>query len=133
MNLKPFNTPPILLTVTTTTNLVNPAAASGGVNAGSSAQYIIPRMLYFSNRTNAAIFVALWKGATGANASGTEYIAAGVATAGALNANTGLSIPANGVIGYPLYGRFDSTDFLVGGASASGVVMILMGEVGTSG
>lgn len=133
MNLKPFNTVPILLTVTTTTNLLNPAAASGGVNGGSSGQYIIPRMLYFSNRTNAAIFVALWKGATGANASGTEYIAAGVATAGALNANTGISIPANSTIGYPAYGRFDTTDFLVGGASASGVTLIVMGEVGVAG
>jgi len=41
MTNKAFRFGPIALTTTLTTNLLNPATATGGVNAGSSSQYII--------------------------------------------------------------------------------------------
>ncbi|MFA7279109.1 MAG: hypothetical protein WC100_03345 [Sterolibacterium sp.] len=122
MNNKAFNFGPIALTSTLTTNILNPAAASGGVNAGSSAQYIILRHIRILNKTAGAVTFSLWKGATGANAAGTEVI------------GTALSIAANSA--YDWYGmmRFDAADFLVGGASANTSLSIQgEGEVGVAG
>ena len=80
---KLFNFGPIALTATTTTNLLNPATATGGVNGGSSAQYIILRHIRVVNKTAGAVTVSLWRGATSANAAGTEV------------AFQGTSVPAN--------------------------------------
>jgi hypothetical protein len=119
---KPFRFGPIALTNTLTTNLLNPPAASGGVNAGSSAQYIIMRHIRIVNKTGGAVAFSLYLGATGANAAGTEVI------------GTSLSVPANSA--YDWYGamRIDAADFLVGGAAANTSLVISgEGEIGVAG
>ena len=116
-----FRFGPVALTTTTTTNLLNPPTASGGVNAGSSAQYIILKHLRIVNKTAAAVNFSLWLGATGANAAGTEVI------------GQGLSVAANA--SYDYYGlmRLDAADFLVGGASANTALSIMgEGEIGVA-
>lgn len=131
---KTFRFGPIALTTTTTTNLLNPPTATGGVNGGASAQYIILRHVRIVNKTNAAAFAALWLGATGANTAGTEVIAGGAATAGALNANTGVSVAANSYIDWYGLLRLDSTDFLVGGTNTATALTIEgEGEIGVAG
>ena len=119
---KIFRFGPIALTNTTTTNLLNPATATGGVNAGSSAQYIVLRHVRIVNKTAGPVTFSLWLGATGANAAGTEVI------------GQGTSIAANS--NFDWYGmmRLDAADFLVGGASANTSLSIEgEGEVGVSG
>lgn len=131
---KTFRFGPVAVTTTTTTNILNPPTASGGVNAGSSAQYIILRHVRVTNRTNAAVNIGLWLGATGANTAGTEVIFGGAASAGALTASTGVACPANSYLDW--YGalRLDSTDFLVGGASSANALVIEgEGEIGVAG
>lgn len=119
---KQFNFGPIALTATLTTNLLNPAAASGGVNGGASGQYIILRHIRVVNKTAGAVTVSLWKGATGANAAGTEF------------AFQATSVPANSYVDWYGAARFDTTDFLVGGASAGTSLSIQgEGEVGVAG
>ena len=122
MQNKAFNFGPIALTATLTTNLLNPAAATGGVNGGSSAQYIILRHIRVVNKTAGAVTFSFWLGATGANAAGTEVV------------GIGKSVPANDYIDWYGYMRLDSTQFLVGGASA-GTSLSLQGEgeVGVAG
>ena len=122
MQNKAFNFGPIALTATLTTNILNPAAATGGVNGGSSGQYIVLRHVRVVNKTAGAVTVSLWRGATGANAAGTEFLWQAT------------SVPANSYI--EAYGtwRFDTADFLVGGASAGTSLSIQgTGEVGVSG
>jgi len=131
---KTFRFGPVALTTTTTTNLLNPPTATGGTNAGSSAQYIILRRVRVVNKTNAAANFALWLGATGANTAGTEVIAGGAATAGALNAGTGVSVAANGFFDWYGILRLDAADFLVGGAGTTTALTIEgEGEIGVSG
>lgn len=119
---KTFRFGPIALTATLTTNLLNPATAAGGVNGGSSSQYIIVNHIRIVNKTAGAVTASLWLGATGGNAAGTEVIAQGT------------SVPANSYIDW--YGklRLDAADFLVGGASAGTSLSIQgEGEVGVAG
>ena len=119
---KLFRFGPIALTTTLTTNLLNPPTASGGVNAGSSAQYIILKHLRIVNKTASAVNFSLWLGATGGNVAGTEIV------------GQGLSIAANA--SYDYYGlmRLDAADFLVGGASANTALSIQgEGEIGVAG
>lgn len=118
---KTFRFGPIALTATLTTNLLNPATATGGVNAGSSSQYIILKHIRVSNKTAAAVTFSLWLGATGANAAGTEVV------------GTGVNVAAHSA--YDYYGilRLDAADFLVGGASAATSLTIAgEGEVGVA-
>ena len=122
MNNKVFRAGPLALTNTLTTNILNPATATGGVNGGTSAQYIIMQHIRIVNKTAGAVTFSLWIGATGANAAGTEFI------------GIGLSIAANQP--YDWYGkaRLDAADFLVGGASAATSLSITIeGEVGVAG
>lgn len=119
---KTFRFGPLALTTTLTTNLLNPPTASGGVNAGSSSQYIILKHIHFVNKTGGAVSFSLWLGATGANAAGTEEI------------GTGKLVAANDV--YDWWGllRLDAADFLVGGASANASISIQgEGEIGVAG
>lgn len=119
---KTFNFGPVALTNTLTTNILNPAAASGGVNAGSSGQYIILRHIRIVNKTAGAVTFSLWRGATGANAAGTEVI------------GTAMSIAANSAFDWYGMMRFDTSDFLVGGASANTALSIQgEGEIGVAG
>jgi hypothetical protein len=119
---KVFRFGPVALSNTYTTNVLNPATASGGVNAGSSSQYIVLRHIRIVNKTGSAATFRLWLGATGANAAGTEVV------------GYDLSVAANSA--YDWYGamRLDAADFLVGGASALTTLTIQgEGEVGVSG
>jgi hypothetical protein len=122
MQNKAFRFGPLALTTTLTTNILNPAAASGGVNAGSSAQYIILKHIRIVNKTASAATFSLYLGATGANVAGTEVI------------GLGSSVPANSYVDW--YGalRMDAADFLVGGAGTTLALVIQgEGEVGVSG
>lgn len=104
---KKFRTGPVALSNTLTTNILNPAAATGGVNAGASGQYIVLNHIRIVNKTGGAVTCSFWLGATGGNVAGTEVI------------GQGLSVAANSFIDW--YGalRLDTADFLVGGASAA--------------
>ena len=119
---KLFRFGPIALTTTLGTNLLNPPTASGGVNAGSSSQYITIKHLRIVNKTASAVNFSLWLGGTGGNVAGTEVI------------GQGLSVAANA--SYDYYGlmRLDAADFLVGGASANTALSIQgEGEIGVAG
>lgn len=122
MQNKKFRFGPIALTNTLTTNLLNPPAASGGVNAGSSGQYILLRHLRIVNKTSSNATFSLWLGATGANAAGTEVV------------GTGLIVAANQAFDWWGDLRLDTADFLVGGASANTTLTIQgEGEIGVAG
>lgn len=119
---KVFRFGPIALTNVSTTNLLNPAAATGGVNGGASSQYIVLKHIRVVNKTGGAVTCSFWLGASGANAAGTEVI------------GIGLSVPANSYIDYYGLLRLDAVDFLVGGASlATSLSITGEGEVGVSG
>ncbi|MES2295349.1 MAG: hypothetical protein V4527_18780 [Pseudomonadota bacterium] len=122
MQNKAFRVGPLALTNTLTTNILNPATATGGTNAGSSSQYIILRHIRIVNKTGGAVTFSLYLGATGANTAGTEII------------GTALSIAANSAYDWYGYLRLDAADFLVGGASASTSLTFQgEGEVGVAG
>jgi len=119
---KTFRFGPVALTTTLTTNILNPPTASGGVNAGSSGQYIILKHIRISNKTAVAATFSLWLGATGANVAGTEVI------------GTGKSVPANDYIDWYGILRMDVADFLVGGAGTATALTIQgEGEIGVAG
>jgi len=107
MQNTPFRFGPLALTNTLTTNLLNPATTTGGVNMGTPNTYILLTHIRIVNKTAGAVTFSLWLGATGANAAGTEVI------------GQGKSVAANDV--YDWYGRLKIkvADFLVGGASAN--------------
>ena len=116
-----FRFGPVAMSATLTTNILNPATTTGGVNSGATATYILLRHIRIVNKTAGAVTFSLWLGATGANAAGTETI------------GQALSVAANSA--YDWYGlmRLDSTDFLVGGASAGTSLSIEgEGEIGVS-
>ncbi len=119
---KTFRLGPLALTNTLTTNILNPATATGGVNGGASAQYIILKHIRITNKTAGAVTFSLWLGATAGNVAGTEVV------------GTGYSVAANS--SFDWYGilRLDAADFLVGGASAATSLTIQAeGEVGVAG
>lgn len=120
---KKFNFGPLALTTTYTTNILNPAAASGGTNAGSSGQKIYLTKITVTNKGAASSF-RLYKGATGANAAGTEICA--VDRVAAANADTEIWL------GNPLI--LTTSDFLVGGAADTTRLTIRgEGEIGVDG
>jgi len=119
---KTFRFGPVALSAVLTTNLLNPPAAAGGVNAGASPQYIVLKHLRVVNRTGLAVPFSMWLGATGANAAGTEVI------------GQGQVVTANS--SYDWYGllRLDAADFLVGGAGTANALSISgEGEIGVAG
>lgn len=119
---KRFRFGPLALTVTLTTNILNPPTASGGTNGGSSSQYIVLNHIRIVNKLASVATFSLYLGATGANAAGTEVI------------GIGKSIAANDV--YDWYGslRIDAADFLVGGSNTSTALTIQgEGEIGVAG
>lgn len=119
---KVFRFGPIALTNTLTTNILNPPTATGGVNGGSSSQYIVLKHIRIVNKTVGAVTFSLWLGATGANAAGTEVI------------GQGLSVAANSFVDWFGLLRLDAADFLVGGASAATSLSIEgEGEIGVAG
>ena len=119
---KTFRFGPIALSAVMTTNLLNPPAASGGVNSGASGQFIILKHLRIVNKTGASATFSMWLGATGANVAGTEVI------------GQGQEVLRN--TSYDWYGalRLDVADFLVGGASSAGTLTVCgEGEIGVAG
>ncbi len=119
---KTFRFGPIALTTTLTANLLNPPTATGGVNAGSSSQYIILRHIRISNKTTSAATFSLWLGATGANAAGTEVI------------GTAAPVAANSPVDWYGMLRLDAADFLVGGSgTATALTITGEGEIGVAG
>ncbi len=116
---KIFKFGPVALTNTLTTNILNPPTATGGTNAGSSANYIVLRHIRIVNKTVGAVTCSFWLGATGANAAGTEII------------GNALSVAANSFVDWFGLLRLDTADFLVGGASANTSLTIQgEGEIG---
>lgn len=125
MQNKAFNFGPVALTNVLTTNILNPGAgarATPPVGYVDTIPYIILRHLRIVNKTAGPVSFSLWKGATGANAAGTEIV------------GIGKVVPANDYIDWYGYMRVDSADFLVGGASANASLSIQgEGEIGVSG
>jgi len=120
---KIFNFGPVALTATLTTNILNtaPTSLAGTTGFTLTQPYVLIRHIRITNKTAGAVSFSLWKGATGGNAAGTEFI------------GTGQSIAANSSYDYFSTSgvRFDSTDFLVGGASAATSLTIQgEGEIG---
>jgi len=112
---------PVALTTTLTTNIVAAAAAgASAVGYVATATYIILRHIRIVNKTGGAATFSLWKGATGANAAGTEVV------------GQGLSVPANSFVDWYGAMRLEGTNgFLVGGASAlTTLTFQAEGEVG---
>jgi hypothetical protein len=121
---------PVALTAVTTTNVLNPPTLTGGVNAGTTntnTYYLIKHARIY-NRTAGALQAAMWLGATGANATGTETIAPGIASAGTLT--NGVQVAANSWVEWFGNLRMDVADFLVGGGSAAGCTFEAEGEIG---
>jgi hypothetical protein len=119
-----LNFEPVALTITLTTNLFNTAITSlaGPVGYTQTQPYALIKHIHVSNKTASSATVSLWKGATGGNVAGTEFLW------------TGVSVPANSYI--DAYGswRFDSGDFLVGGSNtATALTLTMEGEMGLSG
>lgn len=112
---------PVALTNTLTTNIFAPAAAgASGVGYTPTASYLLIKHLRIVNKTAASHTFSLYKGATGANAAGTEFMGLGTAVA------------ANSYVDW--YGslKLEGTNgFLVGGADANTALTIQgEGEVG---
>ncbi len=110
---------PIALSATLTTNILNGGAAgAGAVNITMTAPYLLLKRIRIVNKTAGAVTFSLWLGATGANAAGTEFI------------GTALSVAANSAYDWTSASgvRMESTDFLVGGASA-GTSLTIQGEL----
>lgn len=122
---KTFNFGPVALTTTLTTNILNPGAgarATPPVGFVDTVQYIVLRHIRIVNKTGVAASFSLWKGATGANAAGTEVVGQGTLVA------------ANSFFDWYGIMRFDSADFLVGGAGTTTALSIQgEGEIGVSG
>lgn len=129
MQNKALRLGPVALTTTTTTNIWNPPALTGGTPSNTSNAYFILRHIRVVNKTASAAQVALWIGATGANSAGTEAIFGGAASAGALT--QGVTVAANSYLDWYGVLRMDVADFLVGGASAATTLTIeAEGEIG---
>jgi hypothetical protein len=109
----PFTFGPIALTNTYTTNILNPPTTTGGVNAGNPNAYIILTHVKIVEKAGTGATVRLYKGATGANAAGTEVM-------------FGLNQAVASANYIEWWGRlkFKVADFLVGGASAATTLTI---------
>ena len=112
---------PVALSATLTTNILAPAAAgAGAVGYTATAHYLLIRHIRIVNKTAGAVTFSLWKGATGANAAGTEVV------------GTALSVAANSAFDWYGAMRLEGTNgFLVGGASAgTSLTFQAEGEIG---
>lgn len=119
-----LNVGPIALTATLTTNIFNcnVTALTGPVGFTLTQPYVIFRHIRITNKTASIATYSLWKGATGANVAGTEFL------------NTGKAVPANDGLDYYGIFRFDAADFLVGGSgTATSLTITMEGEIGVSG
>lgn len=107
---------PTLMTVSTGSNYINPAAAgAGAVGYTATATYAVVRHLRITNLTNATQGFSLFVGASTGFATGTAFM------------GNGSLVPATGSVDW--YGalRLDSADFLSGFA-VSGSALVIEGE-----
>ena len=114
---------PVPLSATLTTNILNPGTTTGGVGMPSNSGnlYFLIRHIRIVNKTAGAVTCSFWIGATGANAAGTEFL------------GNALSVAANSYIDWYGQVRLDTSDFLVGGASAgTSLTFEAEGEVGVN-
>lgn len=103
-------------------NLLNPPTATGGVNGGSSSQYIVLTHLRVVNKDSSARAISLFIGATGGSAAGTEF------------AFSATPVPANSYLDWNGSVRLDAADFLTGLASVVTTLVISgEGEIGVAG
>ena len=112
---------PVALTTTLTTNVIAPAAAgASAVGYTATASYILIRHIRIVNKTASAATFTLYKGSTGANAAGSEFM------------GTASSVAANSFVGW--YGQLrleGANGFNVGGASANTTLTLnAEGDVG---
>lgn len=109
MQARYFSFGPVALTTTLTTNIVNGAVTSlaGPVGFSLSQPLIKINRMRITNKTGVAATFSLWKGATGANAAGTEI------------GGTATPVAANGYVDIPGPIYLTSADFLVGGAGTT--------------
>ena len=109
-------------------NILNPGTLTGGVLNGSTFasgnyinSYVLLRHIRIVNKTNGAVTVSLYIGATGGSAAGTEF---------AFNAT---SVPANSYLDWYGLLRLDTGDYLTGLASAATSLTIQgEGEIGVA-
>lgn len=123
MQMKPFRFGPVALSNVTTTNLLNPGAATGGVNAGTPNLYLLMSHFRLVNK-HATLTgkTSLYLGATGANAAGTEVGWTNFPLAAGQQADW-----------YPDGLRLDVADFLVGGCDTASCITIEgEGEIGVA-
>lgn len=114
---------PIALTNSYTANLLNPGTTTGGTNmpSGSGNLFFVLRHFRVVNKTNQAHTFRLFKGATGANAAGSEVV------------GYDISVPANSYHEWNGALRLDVADFLVGGADANSALTFQgEGEIGVA-
>ena len=112
---------PVALTTTLTTNIIAPAAAgASAVGYTATASYILIYHIRIVNKTGSAATFTLYKGATGANTAGSEFM--GNAT----------SVAANSFVDWNGRLRLEGTNgFLVGGAgTGTALTLTAEGEVG---
>jgi hypothetical protein len=122
MQNKLWNSGPVALTTTLTTNILNPPTSTGGVNSGSSASYLNLKHIRIVNKTTAAVSCSFWLGASNSNVVGTEVLF------------QGYPVVANGYIDWYGMKRIESTQFLVGGAGvATALTFDAEGEIGVAG
>lgn len=114
---------PVALSNTLTTNVLNPPTLTGGVNAppNSTNTYMILTHIRIVNKTAGAVTFSLYLGATGGNVAGTEVV------------GTALSVAANSAFDWYGRMRIDTSQFLVGGASAAtSLTFEAEGEIGVN-
>ena len=121
MQNKIINIQPVALTTTLTTNILNCGITSltGPIGFTATQPYLLIKHVRVTNKTASPANVSLWKGATGANAAGTEWNWSAV------------PVPANSWIESFQQSRLDSPDFIVGGSSApTALTIVFEGEIG---
>jgi hypothetical protein len=115
---------PIALTITLTTNILNPQTLAGGISAGgtvNAATYLVLRHIRIVNKTVSNATFSLWIGATAGNVAGTEFM------------GTGQSVAANSYVDWYGMVRLDTVDFLVGGSgTATALTLEAEGEIGVA-
>lgn len=92
----------VALTTTYTTNLITP----------STGIMLLVKHIRVLNKTGAAQTFRLFKGATGANAAGTEFV------------GYDKSVPANDAVDWYGQMKFSSSEYLVGGANAASALTL---------
>lgn len=100
--------------------LAGPVALANGTyitdiyNPASALIFGVITHIHITNITAGALTFRLYKGASGANAAGTELF-------------KDITVAPNDSLEYYPQTRFESTDFLVGGASGAGLVITVDG------